>query len=280
MFKDVEEYIINCKVCQRNKITGPYTKAPFQETDTQFCPWDKLYVDIVGPLSITEDGYKYILTCQDNLSKYLLAVPMITQTADEVALTFLRHIVLQYGIPYSIVTDQGTQFMGEVFQKLCKLMKVHKLNTSAYHPESNGALERTHRSMIEYIRCFCNPRGTDWDKWLPFACFVYNTTPHTMTKYTPYEVLFGRKANLPGKLQQNPTAVYNYDDIVQDIKRKLQECHKVARTNLLQTKQQRVHNKLAKLIYPSYRWETKFCYGTKRQENWNPYGLDLLLLWN
>ena len=70
------------------QIYGPYVKAPFQETDTQYQPWDKLYLDVVGPLPMTEEGYKYILTCQDNLSKYLLAIPMITQTADEVALTF------------------------------------------------------------------------------------------------------------------------------------------------------------------------------------------------
>ena len=126
--------------------------------------------------------------------------------------------------------------MGDVFKRLCKLLKVHKLNTSAYRPESNGALERAHKTMTEYLRCFCDPRGSDWNQWLPFACFVYNTTPHTMTKYTPYEVLFGRKANVPGILQQQPTPVYNYD-LVHDVKRKLQECHKLARANLIQTKQ-------------------------------------------
>jgi len=81
-----------------------------------------------------------------------------------------------------------------------KLLKIHKLNTSAYHPESNSALERTHKTMAEYLRCFCNSRNNDWDKLLPSACFVYNTTPHTMTKYTPYEIVFGRKVNLPGQL--------------------------------------------------------------------------------
>ena len=140
---------------------------------------------------MTEDGYKYILTCQDNLSKYLIAIPMINQTAEEVTSTFLRHIVLLYGIPQFIVTDQGSQFMSDIFRRLCILLKLNKLNSTAYHPESNGVLERTHKTIVEYLRCFCNPRGNNWDKWLPFPCFVYNTTPHTMTKCTPYEVLFG-----------------------------------------------------------------------------------------
>jgi hypothetical protein len=72
MFHDVDNYIKWCEICQKNKFTGPYIKAPFQETDTQYQPWHKLYLDIVGPLPVTE-GYEYILTCQDNLSMYLLA---------------------------------------------------------------------------------------------------------------------------------------------------------------------------------------------------------------
>jgi hypothetical protein len=140
MFHDVEEYITNCNVCQKNKFTGPYIKAPFQETDTQFNPWDKLYLDIVGPLPMTEEGHKYVLTCQDNLSKYLLAIPMMTQTADEVALNFMRYIVLHYGIPCSVLTDHGTQFMCDMFKCLCKLLRVHKLHTSAHRPQSNGSI--------------------------------------------------------------------------------------------------------------------------------------------
>jgi hypothetical protein len=60
--------------------------------------------------------------------------------------------------------------------------------------------------------------------------------PHTMTKYTPYEVLFGRKANIPGQLQWKTALLYNYDDTVHNVKQKLQICHEVARANLMQSK--------------------------------------------
>jgi hypothetical protein len=86
---------------------------------------------------------------------------MMTQTAEEVGLNFMRHIVLQYGIPCSVVTDQGSQFMGGVFKRVCKLLRVHKLNTSAFRPSSNGSLERAHKTMVEYLRCFCDSRGSD-----------------------------------------------------------------------------------------------------------------------
>jgi hypothetical protein len=183
------------------------------------------------------EGHKYILTCQIDLSKYLIAGPLFSQTAEEVSLNSLRCVILQYGMPGSIVTDQGSQFMGDLFKRLCKLLKIHELNKSAYRPESNGSLDRAHKTSIEYLRCFCNPKNSDWDKFLPFACFVYNTSPHTMMRFTPYEVLFGRKANIPGRLQQAPVPMYNYDYLVQDVKRKLQERHEIARANLKQTKQ-------------------------------------------
>jgi hypothetical protein len=89
------------------------TNLPFQETATQFQPWDKIDLGIVGPLNTTEGGCKYILTHQDNLSKYVIAIPMLTQTAEKVTLAFLHYIVLLYGIPQFIVTDQGSQFMSD-----------------------------------------------------------------------------------------------------------------------------------------------------------------------
>jgi hypothetical protein len=73
MYHDVEDYITNCETYQKNKFTVPYFKDAFQETDTQLHPWDKIYLDIVGPMTVTEACYKYILTCQDNMSKYLVA---------------------------------------------------------------------------------------------------------------------------------------------------------------------------------------------------------------
>jgi hypothetical protein len=145
------------------------------------------------------------------------------------------------------VTNQGTQFMGDVFKCLCNLLRVHKLNTSAFRPSSNGSLERANITMVEYLRSFYDPRGSDWNKCLPFACFVYNTTPHTITKRTSHEILFGKKAIVPGQLQQQATRVYNYDDLVHDINRRMQECHKLARAYSVQSKQHRAAQQASKV---------------------------------
>ncbi|PNF38366.1 hypothetical protein B7P43_G08976, partial [Cryptotermes secundus] len=235
--QDVIQYIRNCKTCQLNKETRPNVKLPLVVTDTKNAPWDKIYLDIVGPLPLSENGMKYILTCQDNLSKYFIAIPLQTQTAEEVANAFVKNIILLYGIPTEVVTDQGSNFMSDIFKRVCKLFKIEKICTTAYHPESNGALERTHKTLANYLRCFCDKRLNNWDEWLPFACFTYNTTPHSVTRYTPYEVLFGRNANIPGRLQRQPQPLYNFDDVVLEIKHKMQNCQQIARERLIEFKE-------------------------------------------
>jgi hypothetical protein len=124
--------------------------------------------------------------------------------------------------------------------------------------------------MTEYLWCFCNPKNNNWNKFLQFACFVYNTTPHTMTRYTPYEIPFGRKANIPGHLQQTPVPMYNYDDLVYDVKRKLQECHEIARANLRQTKQHRVAQQLSKVNVPKLHNGDKVLLKNEKAGKLNP----------
>ena len=137
-------------------------------------------MDLVGPLERCENENKYILTCQYNLSKCLIATTIQNQTVEEVSEALLNKVILIFGIPSSILTDQGTNLRWNIFKRLCKLLKIQKISTTAYQPESNGALERTHRTLVNYLRCFCQDKRTNWDTMLPLACFIYNTTPHTL----------------------------------------------------------------------------------------------------
>jgi hypothetical protein len=102
----VTTFIKKCKTCQLNKERDPKIKLPLTVTDTKLSPWEKLYLDIVGPLPLTGNSMKYILTCQDNLSKYFIAIPLQNQTTEEATNAFVKNIILIYGIPTEIVTDQ------------------------------------------------------------------------------------------------------------------------------------------------------------------------------
>jgi transposase InsO family protein len=150
-----------------------------------------------------------------------------------IARAFVEEVVLKFGIQQVLLIDQGSNFLSELFFNVCKLLKVKRIKTSAYHPESNGALERTHRVLLEYLRCYILENQTYWDQWISYATFVFSTTPHTSTGFTSHELLFGRKPNIPGLLQKEPVEVrYNYDSYVQELHSRLQSSYEVAKINL------------------------------------------------
>jgi len=111
------------------------------------------------------------------------------------------------------LTDQGTNFLGEIFKNVCKLLRITKIQTTAYHPKSNGVLERSHRTLAEYLRHYINKDQTNWDEWIPYAMF-----PHTTTNYTPFELLYGHQATLPTALSLPPKSTYTYDNYVEELK--------------------------------------------------------------
>ena len=128
-----------------------------------------LATDFVGPLPVTKNGNRYILTFVDHFTRYCFAIPLPEQTAERVAYELVHKIILQYGAPQYLLSDQGTQFLSKVIQETCRLMKIKKLQTTAFHPQSNGICERFHRTLINLMSYFVNKEAQNWDKCLPYA---------------------------------------------------------------------------------------------------------------
>lgn len=249
MAKDVENYVKKCKKCQLNKINRHPTKNPMVITTTSKRSFEKIFLDIVGPLPETSQHNKYILSIQDDLTKFTIFSPLKTAEANEVASTFFKHFISKFGIPLSILTDQGTNFMSNIFKNLCKMLKITKLNTSPYHPQTNGALERVHATLAEYLRNFTEKRK-DWDEWLDNASFSYNTNVHTSTNHSPYELVFGYKPQLPTSITS--TNDLTYDEYTDHIKRRLYLAHQETVQNLLKQKEKSKTNYDKKLNPKAY----------------------------
>jgi hypothetical protein len=233
MKKEIEEYIKKCKSCQVNKLLSPKGRAAMEITTTENHLFEKCSLDIVGPLPETNRGNKYILTFQDDLSKLVTAIPIPQQDANTAAREFVLNIILKMGTPKHISTDQGTNFLSDLFKNTCKLLKIKKLQTTAFRPESNGGLERSHRVLAEYLRHYVNEDQTNWDECVPYAMYVYNTTIHTATGYTPFEPVYGFQSTF----HETPSPQYNYDDYVMELKSRLQTAHDVAKQKLITAKQ-------------------------------------------
>lgn len=235
MFSQIEKFIKSCEHCQKNK-SGRENKLPMEITPTSKTPFNRIALDIVGPFLSTYNNNTCILTMQDDLTKYSIAVALPNSKAETIAEAFVNHFVCIYGTPYAILTDQGSDFLSHFFKKCCKLLKIEKINTTAYHPQSNGALERSHKPLVEYLKIFAQTDTLNWDSWLNYCMFAYNTTPHTTTTYMPYELIFGRKPKLPHVFTTDPELSYNYHDYLSDLKYQMQVSFQIAREKCSQSK--------------------------------------------
>jgi len=135
-----------------------------------------------------------------------------------------------------VQTDQDSNFVGEVFKNTCKLLKLKKIQSTAFHPESQGSIETSHQVLAEYLPHYVKEDQTNWDEWVPFAVCMYNTSEHSATGYTPFELVFGHPSSLPSALRSEPSSQYNYDDYVSELKGCLQTAHHVAKKNLIARK--------------------------------------------
>ncbi|KAH9639666.1 hypothetical protein HF086_017660 [Spodoptera exigua] len=137
------------------------------------------------------------------LSKYVEAYPLISKNTTEVARILVNNFILRYGIPKEIATDRGAEFMSSIMNEVCKLLHITKTNSTAYHHQSIGALENSHKHLGSFLRIQCDNHPEMWSQWLPFWCFSFNTSVHRETKFTPYELVFGKKCSLPSNLLAN-----------------------------------------------------------------------------
>lgn len=236
MSRDINNYVQSCKICQQNKVSR-VNKVPMKITSTASRPFEKVFLDIVGPLPVSYNGNRYILTFQDDLTKYSEAFPIPNAEASTVAKEYVTKIICKFGVTESLLTDQGTNFMSNVFTEVCKSLKIHKIHTTAYHPQSNGALERSHRTLAEYLRSYVQDDQLTWDEWIPYAMFTYNTCVHNSTKFSPFELIFGTEAILPSQFKNAPTISYNYDNYANEMKARLQQSHQLARKHILEQKE-------------------------------------------
>ena len=198
-------------------------------TDTPSRVFEKIQMDLVGPLPKSDLGNEYMLTWQDCLSKYSGAIPLANINATAIAIAFAERFICRFGCPEYIQTDQGPQFMSEIMAGFAELFKIKQLRSSAYQPQSLGALERSHHTFVEYLRHYCGKN--DWDLWLPYAMFSFNTSVHESTGVTPHEVVFGRKANLPSEFAEEKVPM-TFEKLVDDILNRLVDSESMVHARL------------------------------------------------
>lgn len=231
----IQQFIQKCSSCQLNKLTRLKTKQPLVLTDTPGESFDKIAMDVVGPLPSSPSGNVYILTIQDLLTKYSLAIPLKTVTAVDIADAFINKFICRFGSPKTVLTDQGSNFINSLMRTVAKKFKITQCKTTAFHPQSNGSIERSHHVLIEYLKHYIE--NNNWDEWLPLATFSYNTSVHEGTRHTPHELVFGKRARLPSSSPlESDTQDPTYIDYLFELQKKLATLQENAHTNLEEAK--------------------------------------------
>ena len=197
MYTDIETYVKSCEECQKAKRDVHGKKAPLQPMPVEDV-FSRLHMDILGPITTTKEGYKYILLIMDSFSKWPEAFPLKSQEATEIADVLYRDIFTRYGAPKTIISDRGKNFMSKLISALCEIFQVTRHHTSSYHPQTNSACERMNSVIAQSLRAYCHENQKDWPQKLPGIMMAYRMGISTQsTQFSPYFLVFGREMLVP-----------------------------------------------------------------------------------
>ena len=194
--KEINDYCATCPECQIVARKMKALRAPLLSLPIVSEPFRKVAIDLIGELPRSKNGYKYILTLVDYATRYPEAVPLRNTSSRHIA-DALINIFCRVGIPEELVSDQGSNLIGELMKQLYESLGITKINVSTYHPEANGLVERFNGTLKTLLRKFVDDNVRDWDKYIPFILFAYREVPSSSTGYSPFELLYGRMIRGP-----------------------------------------------------------------------------------
>lgn len=195
MNKDIAQWTRQCTDCQQAKVSRHVITRPdvIPPPDGRF---HHLHIDIIGPLP-SSHGFQYCVTVVDRFSRWPEAFPVKEISADIVAKVTYNGWICRYGAPKFITTDQGSQFESRLFKALLQFMGTEKIRTTAYHPASNGLVERWHRSLKAAL--MCHDSKHTWSDILPTVLLGLRSCIRTNLNASPAEYLFGIPLRIPGE---------------------------------------------------------------------------------
>ena len=192
MRSDVKEFVSQCVECQKYKADNCKPIGEMQIKDPTLTPWKIVYMDVIGPLPRSRRGNKYIITCEDVCTKYLIAVPVRNATAHYITRVLLNDVILENGVPSIVVTDNGSQFTSHMFKKVCEEYHIKLNHVPFYTPQCNE-VERYHRTLKTSLAIFAQEDHTLWDDHLKYVVFAMRTAKNDTTGFSPALLNFGRE---------------------------------------------------------------------------------------
>jgi Integrase zinc binding domain/Integrase core domain len=218
MSRYVGQYCKTCDMClrtktQKRKPFGELLPLPIHEH-----PWDMTSVDFIVELPDSH-GFDATMVVIDSVTKRSHFIPThTTVTTLGSARLYLQHVWKLHGLPRSMVSDHGPQFVAEFMRELYRLLGIKVSASTAYRPQSDGQTECVNQELEQYIRVFVNTRQDNWDTLLPLAECAYNNHAHSATQHTPFFVDTGQHHHMGFEPHQPPLKVEAVNEFIDHMK--------------------------------------------------------------
>ena len=185
----VKRYLANCHDCQRSKAPRDKTNGLLVPLPIPQARWQDISMDFITGLPLSE-GFNAICTLICRLSKERHYVPCFWgdggTSTKELQWILIWNLYRLHGLPSSIVSDRGPQFVSTLWKSMCKRLRIKVNLSTSYHPQTDGQTERANQDIERGLRTFCNYAQDDWAKWVPMVEFADNNNTASSTSLTPF----------------------------------------------------------------------------------------------
>ena len=234
--RDVVSFCRTCHTCQ---VVGKYQSdppvSPLRPIPAIDEPFSRVIIDCVGPLPKARSGNQYLLTIMCAATRFPEAIPLRNIKAPTISKALIKFFT-HYGLPKEIQSDQGSNFTSGLFRQVVKELGIKQITSSAYHPESQGALERFHSTLKTMMRAFCLENEKDWDEGVHLLLFAVRESVQESTGFSPFELVFGHQVRGPLALLSeqwtNKDTHVSLLDYVVKFKERLHRACSLAKENL------------------------------------------------
>lgn len=193
MSQDIRRFIRNCDACGRNKAWRDVRQGFLKPLPVPDRIWSEISIDFIVDLP-ESNGCTNLVVITDRLGKGMICDGLPDITAETLARWFIRNFYRRHHLPKAIVSDRGTQFVGHFWARLCKLLKITRRLSTAFHPETDGSTERMNQTVETYLRMFVDHAQADWEELLPLAELAINNRTAATTKVSPFFLEHGYHA--------------------------------------------------------------------------------------
>jgi ribonuclease HI len=213
--EDTKDIVRKCEACQRfaSRPHAPATELQPIPLSWPFAQWG---LDMVGKLHKSwPGGHVYMLVAVDKFTKWVEAAPVTTQDSTA-AINFIKSIVFRFGVPHSIITDNGKNFTSKEFKNYCESLGIKLKFASVAHPKSNGQVKKANGLICNGIKkrllAPLEKAKHAWVDELPSVLWSLRTTPNIATQETPFFLVHGTEAVLPVEITHEAPRIAAYDE--------------------------------------------------------------------